>query len=293
MVDLRLQTFITVASTNNLTKAAKDLNITQPAVSQHIKALETYYETKLLYKEGKHMKLTNEGELLLEYAMKISRLNNKLKRQIQNKSKQIKKYYVGATLTVGGYVLPQIISQYKRKYPNVEILLYVENTQAILKKLFKGQIDIGIIEGPFDKSKVQYKKYKDDELILVVSPYHPLAKRSSVTIEEVLKQKLILREKGSGTRKVFENAIIASHHELSEMNVYMEVGSLVAIISLIQSNLGCTIISQEAVRGQLEEGKLIEVPISNLKILREFNFVYLDDINHEFINNLANIKSIN
>ncbi len=283
MIDIKLLTFITVARKKNFTRAGNALNITQPAVSQHIKALEEYYSVKLMHKCGKQMELTEEGTLLFKHALELDRLSKMIRLELENKSAIIKKYNVGATLTIGGYVLPTIIGQYRKVHENIDIILHVENTEAILKKLFNGEINMGVIEGPFDRSRVNYKKYRDDELVLAFSPIHPFAHRGSVSIEEVLQDKLILREKGSGTRKVFEDRLLASGYKLEDMNLYMEIGSIMALISLVESNLGCTIISKEAIKSSLKDNRLKTIPIKDFEIYREFNFIYLDELNRSFI----------
>lgn len=285
MLNIKLVTFITVANTKNFTKAADLLNITQPAVSQHINGLEEYYQVKLFYKNGKSMDLTEEGIVLYKYALEMQRLSKIMKVALDNKTAIIKKYYVGATLTIGGYVLPKIIGEYRKFQENQDIILYVENTEAVMKRLFDGDIHLGVIEGPFDKGKVNYQKFKDDELVLAVSPFHDFAARASVTIEEVLKERLILREKGSGTRKVFEDRLIKEGYSLEDENIYMEIGNITALISLVESNLGCTIISQEAIKPSLQVNTLKIVPIDNFQVMREFNFVYLqlDEFQHQFI----------
>ncbi len=291
MLDTKILTFITVARTKNFTKTAELLNVTQPAISQHIKALEEYYHTKLFYKKGKEMGLTEEGKLLLEYSLDIYRLDKKIKAQLENKTSVIKKYNVGATLTIGGYVLPQIIGDYRKCHENIDVILFVENTETIMKQLNSGSIDIAVVEGPFNKTKVRYKKFKDDELVLVVSPNHCFAEKEYITLKEVSESKLILREKGSGTRKVLEDKLLQEGYTIDDMNVYMEIGNITAIVSLVKSGLGCTIISKEAVKTSVLNGELRIVPVTNFKINREFNFVYMDDINMDFINHFIKFCS--
>jgi LysR family transcriptional regulator, transcriptional activator of the cysJI operon len=287
MLDTKILTFITVARTKNFTRTSEILNVTQPAVSQHIKALEEYYDVKLFYKKGKEMGLTEEGKLLYQYAIDMHRLDKNIKVQLKNKTSVIKKYNVGATLTIGGYVLPKIIGEYRKSYENTDIVLFVENTEIIMKQLNSGDIDIGVVEGPFDKTKVRYKKFKDDELVLVVSPNHRFAEKESVTVKEVLMSKLILRERGSGTRKVLEDKLLQEGYTIEDMNVYMEIGNITAIVSLVELGLGCTIISKEAVKMSVLNNKLRIVPIKDFKIIREFNFVYIDDMNMDFIDHFT------
>jgi DNA-binding transcriptional LysR family regulator len=282
MIDIRIVTFLTVAAVKNFSKTAEILHITQPAVSQHIKYLEENYNVKLFDKKKKPIALTEEGRLLHKYALDMYRLNRTAENEIRNSSAIVKKYHIGATMTIGGYVLPRIIGMHKRTFPNIDIMLYVDNTEGIIKRLIRGEIMMGVIEGPFDRRKFDFAKFKDDELILAVSPEHQFAMEKSVSIERILSDKLILREKGSGTRKIFENELVKNGFILKDEMIYMEIGNINALVSLVESNLGCTIISREAVKESLKAGTLIEIEISDLKIFREFNFIYFDD-HDEFV----------
>ena len=210
MIDIKMQTFMAVAQTKNYTKAANIMSITQPAVSQHIRSLEEYYGVTIFYQKNRQMELTEEGQILLQYATEIDRLSKIVKARLDNKSGIIKKYHLGATLTVGGYVLPEIIGKYKKENENLDIILQVENTETIIKKLYAGDIDLGVIEGLFDKTKVCCTKLKDDELVLAVSVNHPFAGKNSVSIEEVLADRLILRRKGLGNQNGFRGLSPAS-----------------------------------------------------------------------------------
>ncbi|MCM1989430.1 LysR family transcriptional regulator [Oceanirhabdus seepicola] len=282
MIDNKLLTFITVAKVKNLTKSSELLNITQPAVSQHIKALENYYNKKLLYKNGKTMELTAEGEILLQYAEELNKISKKAFNEITNSSYK-KRFKIGATLTLGGYVLPQLIGFYKPSHENIEIFLEVNNTINILNSLIRGELDLAIVEGPFNKNRFKYTKLKDDELILVFSPEHYFFDKSTVTIDEVLNGNLILREEGSGTRKVLENSLFEKGYSIASEDIYMEIGDINATISLVKSNVGYTIISKEAVKEDLNNHTLYTLPIKDMKILREFNFVYANNSPLDFI----------
>lgn len=275
MIDIRLLTFITVAKTKSYTKAAGIVNITQPAVSQHIKFLEDEYGVHLIKKYGRGFDLTEEGLILFKYAEEIEVLYRALEMKLKNKSGIIKTYNVGASMTIGGYVLPYILAKHKKIYQNINILLQVNNTEEILEKLINGKLDFVLIEGSFDRNKFEFKKFKNDELVLAVSPEHDFAKEREVSIEDVVSGNLILREKGSGTRKIFENKIIELGYSLNDLNGYMEIGSISAIKSLIESNLGYSIISRETIKKELTQGTIKEIIIKDVHIFREFNFVYL------------------
>lgn len=285
LIDSRLITFLTVSKVKNFTKTGDILNLTQPAVSQQIKFLEEYYGVKLVKKIGREIDLTEEGEVLFKYAKEIEILSRKLEEKLKNKSSIVKKYNIGATMTIGGYILPYILAEYKFINKNVDIILNVNNTKVITEKLLNREIDLALVEGPFDKNKFNYKKLKDDELVLAVSSKHKFSKKKEVSIDEILNGNLILREKGSGTRKVFENIIIDLGYNLKDIKIYMEIGSINAIKSLVEYNLGYTIVSKEAVKREIDMGIISAVPIKNLKIFREFNFIYLNEYEKSFADN--------
>ncbi|MBX4264543.1 LysR family transcriptional regulator [Clostridium estertheticum] len=284
-MDIRLQTFITVVKIKSFTKASEILNITQPAVSQHIKFLEEYYGVIFIKKCGKSIKLTEEGKILYKYAIELNSIYRNLEAEFRNKDNINKTYYIGASMTIGGYILPYILAEYKNCYKNIDILLQVNNTEEILKKLLNRKIDLALIEGNFDKEKFKYIKYKDDELVLAVSHLHEFAKYKNITLGEVLKGKLILRENGSGTREIFKNKLLEMDYDLKDFNPYMELGSITAIKSLVEANLGYSIISKETVKKEVELGVIKIIPIKGLKIFREFNFVYLKDSDEDFVKN--------
>jgi len=285
VIDIKLETFITVADTKNFTRAASILNMTQPAISHHIKLLEEYYNVKLLEKKNKNMELTEAGRILYKYALEIDKISKLAKNHLSNESSIIKRYNVGATLTIGGYVLPPIIGNYKVNNKNIDVILQVENTENIIQKLFSGEIILGVIEGPFDKSKVIYEKFKDDELVFAISKNHEMAKKKKITLEEIFSEKLILREKGSGTRQIFEDYMEQQGFEPKNITPYMEIGDITAILSLVESGLGATVVSKEALNSTLMSKKFKALSIKNMKMKREFNFIYLKNSNIDFIKN--------
>lgn len=286
MIDSKLTTFINVAKLKSYTKAAERLNLTQPAVTQHIKQLEKYYEVKLIKKNGRQISLTEEGELLLASAKEFEASSLLLEKKLRNKSSVVKRYNIGATLTIGEFTLPEILGEYKRIYSNTDVIMHVHNSEEVFKRMSSGEFELGIVEGPFDKSRFNYKKLKDDELVLVAASISSIAKRQKAEIGDLVRGgKLILREKGSGTRMIFENKLQELGYDLCEMKIFMEVGSIGAIKSLVEANLGYTVISKEAVKREVDSGALAVIPIQNIRIKREFNFVYLDHGPHDFIQN--------
>lgn len=283
MIDQRLITFLTICKTNNFTKAAELLNLTQPAVTKHIKSLEEYYGAPLFKRKGRFIDLTEEGKILLKHVKVMEAQTSLMERKIKNSFEVEKRYNIGATLTIGEYVLPYILGKYKQANPNTDIIMHVYNTEVITKKLLNGEIDLGLVEGPFDKSKFRFAILKDDELVFVVSPQNQFSNKSEVEFEEIFKSKLILREDGSGTRKVLEDKLVALGFNLNNLKPYMEIGSLGAIKSLVELNLGCTIISKAAIQKELVSGSLVVIPIKGVRITREFHFISLNESPKEFV----------
>lgn len=274
MIDTRLLTFINLSKLKNYTKTAKVLHMTQPAVTQHIKFLENHYNIKLFYKQGREYHLTEEGDILLEYAYKILSLSDKTERLLGGTHGIPKKYRFGATLTIGGYLIPRLLASYKTTHPLIELSLSVKNTESTLKDLTSEAIDLALVEGDFPRDKFNYELLKTDELILITSPTNHLTSKKVVTIEDIKKEKMIAREAGSGTRDYITQKLISLGIDLKDFNISMEIGSLNAIITLVASDIGISIISKEAVREELLEGRLIHIPVEGFKLEREFNFVY-------------------
>ncbi len=277
MIDDKLHTFLCVSQTMNFSKAAELLHITQPAVSQHIKALESQYRVSFFTDRRKNMKLTEEGELLLAYATEMNRLQQSLAVQMQTIQEQNRIYRVGATMTIGGYVLPKILGRHKLSHPKIDIQLTVDNTETVIEQMIRGDLILGMVEGPFPQDRFTSILYRKDELVVAVSPEHPLARKKEVSLERLMMEPLILREQGSGTRVVFEKAITDSGYSIDGLNVHMEIGNIHALVSLVESNLGVTVISRDAIADSLKSGTLCEVSLSGMQIFREYRFIYLDE----------------
>ncbi|ABW18573.1 LysR family transcriptional regulator [Alkaliphilus oremlandii] len=294
MIDSRVHTFITVAKTKNFTRAAEALNLTQPGVYQQIQYLERYYGTKFIQKEGRTLKLTEEGEFFLQYAKEIANISAEMERNLRNGAPTIKRHHIAATMTIGGYVIPTILGAYKKENPNTNIALSVSNTSVILKKIIDREVELALVEGPFDRIKFKHRKFKEDELVLAVSKSHDFAKRKFVQLDEVLKGNLILREPDSGTREIFEGELISHGYSVDTISGCMEVESITATISLVKENVGYTIISREAIKREVKEGSIVIVPIENFTMYRDFNFIYLYekemDFMEDFIEYCCNYK---
>lgn len=274
MLSDSLKVFITVADKKNFSKAAKSLNLTQPAISFQIQTLEQYYQTKLFDRVNRHVKLTEAGELLLEYALSMSDLQSELERKMQQLTGHVKGYLtIGASRTVGEYVLPYVICKFKDDYPDVDVSLEIYNTKQVEDNVLNKYLDIGLVESEIKHTELFFQDILSDELVLVVPANHRWAEKAEVDIQDLKAEPFIIREPGSGSRLVFEQALIDAELDVEDLNIIMEIGNITSIKSAIINGLGVSIMSKWAVRDLEAAGLASTVRIKNLKLRRPFSII--------------------
>lgn len=273
MIDYRLLTFIDVCETRSLTKTAKHLCLTQPAVTQHIKYLEEVYHTKLLVYEGKKMRVTEAGKSLLNYAHKTQALLKETENEIHEFKSKKATLNFGATLTIADYVMPPVMAAYMKQYPDVHLNVKVENTSSLIEALLKGESEFAFIEGYFDKEKFDHHLLKQDEFILVTAADAPI--NEVLTLEQLKQQRLIVRESGSGSRDILEKLLANANCSLTQFKQFDEIGSIQLLKQLVKQTKGITFIYKEAVKHELAAKELKQIEVENIRMNREFNFVYL------------------
>lgn len=279
MQDFRMETFLAVCRFMNFTKAAEKLNITQPAVSQHIRYLEKHYGTKLFLYEGKKLKLTSAGELLRSAGLTMKHDEISLKGQMGQSEKEVSDIYFGATMTVGEVVMGRVLERYLREFPNAHLHMEVANTSELLKKLDNGNIDFALVEGFFQKNEYEFLYYSTENYIAVAAPdYHfhnqPHNSGKSRRLEELFKERLLLRESGSGTREVLERFLDSQNFGISDFEKTAEIGSLQTIKELTKSGCGITFLYETAVVEELKQGKLKKIELENFQITHDFTFIW-------------------
>lgn len=272
MLDFRMETFLAVCQCMNFTRASEQLNITQPAVSQHIRFLEKHYNTKLFRYEGKKLRLTGAGEILRNASLTMMHDEISMQSEMQ-KSEEADEIRFGATRTVGDTLMGGILENYLREYPDADIHMVVENTQELLQRLDDGRIDFALVEGFFKKSEYDYQKYSEENYIAVCSPDYQFRKKTD-TIENLFHERLLLREEGSGTREVLERYLDSQNLSLADFERTMEAGSLHTIKELTKSGCGITFLYEVAVREELKAGTLIRIPLKDFQVTHEFTFIW-------------------
>ena len=276
MLDFRMETFLTVCQCMNFTRASEKLNITQPAVSQHIHFLEKHYNTKLFRYEGKKLKLTGAGEILRNASLTMMHDEISMQNQMQ-KTDEEEEIRFGATRTVGDVLMGRILERYLRRYPDAKICMIVDNTQELLRKLDEGTIDFALVEGFFQKNEYDHQKYSDENYIAVCAPDYTFNSDKSTTdvsVENLFHERLLVREEGSGTREVLERCLDAQNFSIHDFDKVMEVGSLQTIRELTKAGCGITFLYETAVQDELKEGTLKRIPLKSFEISHEFNFIW-------------------
>ena len=276
MLDFRMETFLTVCQCMNFTRASEKLNITQPAVSQHIHFLEKHYNTKLFRYEGKKLKLTGAGEILRNASLTMMHDEISMQNQMQ-KTDEEEEIRFGATRTVGDVLMGRILERYLRRYPDAKICMIVDNTQELLRKLDEGTIDFALVEGFFQKNEYDHQKYSDENYIAVCAPDYTFNSdkiTTDVSVENLFHERLLVREEGSGTREVLERCLDAQNFSIHDFDKVMEVGSLQTIRELTKAGCGITFLYETAVRDELREGTLKRIPLKSFEISHEFNFIW-------------------
>ncbi len=275
MEDHKLKVFCTVAETKSFSKAAETIHLTQPAVSLLIQAIEETYETKLFDRANNTVTLTPAGEMLYNYAKEILNLYAAAGKNIGEITGFVKgSIRVGASSTIGNYLLPGVIAAFRKTHPKIKIHLLVGNTKRVVELLNAGNIDIGLVEGDVARQKMVVDKLVTDELALIVPPVHPLAKKRNVSIFEITKEPFIFREEGSGTRQVIEKYLGKYSITPQDMMISMVLGSTEAIKESVENGIGIAIVSRWAVRKELKYRTLKPLSFKEEKMLRDFSLIF-------------------
>lgn len=277
MFDQRTKTFLEVCKWMSYTKAAEALFITQPAVTQHIKFLETRYNTRFFSYANRQIGLTPAGREFKRYlkeGMAKERLVSEKIRELDKGERTIK---FGATLTIGEYTIAPFINDFHDKYKDYRISIQIDNTRILMEELDSGGIHFVLIEGLFNKSDYDSRLLAMKDFILVVHPASGLANKNRPVLEDILKETLIIREKGSGSREVLESGLAERNHSLDDFQETISIGNVSLMKRMVQDGLGITFMYEDAAKVELDTGKLAKVDLGDFSISREFNFVSITD----------------
>ncbi|MCO1601891.1 selenium metabolism-associated LysR family transcriptional regulator [Desulfosporosinus nitroreducens] len=270
----QLKIFCMVTRQQSFSKAAKLLHMSQPAVSTHVKNLEEYYQGQLLDRTPQGVTLTKAGEVFYNYAQKILDLQDEMEQQIETVFKhENNQVIIGASTTIGNVSLPCSIYLFKEQYPEVELCLNIANAEEVLSMVISDVVDIGVVEGDTESSTLKSLHVASDELVLIVPPQHP-AEGDVISLQDFLKQPLIMREDGSGTRKILATALARHGYSVNQLKVITEMKNIYAIKSAVEAGLGGSVMPLLAVRKEAYTGTLKVLRIMDMEMPLIFNIVY-------------------
>jgi len=274
-MEQHLLVFKDVAETKNITLSAKKLHMSQPSISLQIQNLENQYGARFFDRTNKGVTLTKEGEIFYAHVRSVLDILSNAKEQINALAKgQRGLIYLGATLTIGEYILPNILAFLYKTNPDVDFKVKIANTESISQDVLEKKIHIGLIEGPVPRHKdLNVEKFWEDELVVVVPCCHTWAARKTITLAELPHERMVTREEGSGTRKVMEMALKERGLDPEHLNISMELGSTHAIKQVVSAGLGITIISALTVNRDGDQKMFRTLKIQDAPIYRPLSIL--------------------
>ena len=277
LIDQKLISFMKIVDTNSFTKAADALALTQPAVSQHIHNLEEELGVKLFIRNHNQLRLTANGEIVDKYARRLLAISNNLIQSLKDEKENVSSLTVGITHSVESSQIVEALAEYSNQSKGLTIKVVTDTVENLHKMIRNHELDFLIINGKLKDSKLNYLPMDTDGLVLAVSPTHRLASQNTVTLEELKKEKLILRLPTSNTISLFDQALNQNNLSVSDFDVVLEMDNIATIKDLIRQNFGVSVLSKSACMDEIRKGKLIGLPIENLSLIRDINIIYPKD----------------
>lgn len=270
-----LKAFAAIAKTGSLTQAAEELFITQPALSQQIKQLENYFSIQLLERSNRGTSLTDAGRLLYDYSVRITDLFSELESKMDSLRASVEgSLTIGATSVVGGYAVPCSIFIFKEKYPETNLKLKVGNQAQVINDLKDEIVDVAVIEGDRVSGPFAIEEIATDDMTVIVPNKEPWNSKKYLLPEDFVKQPLIMREHGSGTRQVVENCLSSAGIDISSLNIVMELSSVDSIKAAVEAGHGISIMSRLALKKELHNKTLKAVDIKGIPLKQRIYLAY-------------------
>ncbi|GLI51376.1 LysR family transcriptional regulator [Tepidanaerobacter syntrophicus] len=270
-----LKAFAAIAKTGSLTQAAEELFITQPALSQQIKQLENYFSIQLLERSNRGTSLTDAGRLLYDYSVRITDLFSELESKMDSLRASVEgSLTIGATSVVGGYAVPCSIFIFKEKYPETNLKLKVGNQTQVISDLKDEIVDVAVIEGDRVSGPFAIEEIATDDMTVIVPNKEPWNGKKYLLPEDFVKQPLIMREHGSGTRQVVENCLSSAGIDISSLNIVMELSSVDSIKTAVEAGHGISIMSKLALKKELHNKTLKALDIKGIPLKQKIYLAY-------------------
>ncbi|MDO4555430.1 MAG: LysR family transcriptional regulator [Lachnospiraceae bacterium] len=280
MFDHKFQTLVTVCETGSFTKAAKQLSLTQPAVSNQMKLIENELNIKLFFRDNGNLRLTSEGEIVAKYARRSMGLYEKMNTAILDEKTHSTHISVGITHTAESNRIAEVLARYCEQHHEIKLTLIADSIHNIYDRIKTYDISFAIVDGHLENSSCNSILLDTDALVLAVSNDSPLAGKSLVTIDELKNERMILRLPDSGTSNLFVSRLENLNLSIDDFNIYLQVDNIATIKDLIRGGFGVSVLAQSACMDEVRKGKMTILPIENLSMIRETNIIYPVDFEH-------------
>lgn len=280
-MDFRLRVFESVANNKSFTRAAEELSISQPAISKHIRELETQFGLCLFERtSGANVQITKEGEYFLRHVRRVLDAYRQMEYEMNLlTARHSGELRIGASTTISQYVLPPILAAFLKRFPQVKLNVISGNSFEIEKALTAKKIDLGLVEGVGKQSNIKYSPFLKDELVLVTSTQSSFAKLDEIDLDLFKHIPLVLRENGSGTLEVIKSELLKCGLHIADLEVIMQLGSTESIKSFLDNTDAMGIVSIRSVSKDVFNNRFKVIDIKDVEFLREFQFVVLQGKN--------------
>lgn len=274
--NFRLKVFRSVAEQLSFRKAAEELYLTQPAITSQIHALEEDLAMQLFDRSGRSIALTAAGNVLLRYVLQVDDLLAQAEQELAAlQGVAAGKLSIGASTTIAQYVLPQLLGAFYKQHPRIRLQVTTGNTELVVESVLSQKISMGLIEGPIRRRDLKTEAFMDDEMVLLVPASHEWAELTAISPEQLMSTPLLLREHGSGSRRVVELALEKCGWKRKLQTIRMELDSTEAIKSAVEAGLGIGFVSRWAIKKEIQLGTLKAVEIRGAKMFRKFSLIYV------------------
>ncbi len=264
-----LETLITIMDKKSLTRAAEALEISQPAVSKQLRALEAQYGTPLLYRRGREPQLTEAGKIVYRYGQRILQTIDKSLAEVRDLADTVQgELLLGGSTIPGEYILPRLLGAFQQRYPEVTVSLEISDSKEVARRVLAGEFAAGVIGVQINSQNLQHELIYNDELVVVVPRGHRWEGWETVDLEELCAEQMVVREPGSGTRAVFEQWLQERGIDPGALKYRMELGSTDAVLSAVAAGLGVSLLSTVAAQPRIQSGALAAVRIAGLPRMR-------------------------
>ena len=273
MLDFRIDTFLEVCRLMNYTRAAEQLNLTQPAVSQHIRWLEEQCGVKLFHYENKQLNLTAAGQMLRSAAITMKQDQMFLYRRMQEADSEDADLCFGVTPTVGMYLIPKPLAAYRRRHPSAKVSMQVENSELLCRWLDSGEIDFAILEGYFHKEDYDSMLYRTERYLAVCAQDYPF-QNTPHQLADLLGETLLVREEGSGNREIIRRSLSRKNLALQDFHSLFEVGDMNVLKQMLVQGCGIGFLYEAAVQEDLQQGRLRIIELEDFAEDHDITFLW-------------------